>query len=245
MKQGTRAALRRNRARGAVEIRNQLDRDRLAKAPRDAAGLHAVLGAAARKQVQRRPPRVAAEQKIFVVYGRDHQIRDSMFRFLQAIGLKPVSWEEWIGTLGQGSPNVSAVLQTGLTKAAAVVVLLTPDDEVRLKSNFLEGSDPQDEHDRLLIGQARPNVLFEAGMALALSEKSTIIVQCGLTRAFSDIDGRQVLRLDGASASLRALIERLKAVGCAVKNEDGAWESDENFKKAVAAAVKRSRRQAR
>src|SRR6185369_8896119 len=45
-------------------------------------------------------------------------------------------------------------------KAAAVVVLLTADDEARLKKEFRKSSDAAFE--KTLTGQARPNVLFEA-----------------------------------------------------------------------------------
>ncbi|WP_409998974.1 TIR domain-containing protein [Bradyrhizobium sp. SZCCHNRI2007] len=66
-------------------------------------------------------------------------------------------------------------LDAALRNAAATVVLLTSDDEARLSRKYLTDGAP--EHERTLTAQARPNVLFEAGMAFGKRPKNTMLVQ--------------------------------------------------------------------
>ncbi len=100
---------------------------------------------------------------VFVVHGRNEKIRRAMFAFLRTIGLKPIEWIKALESTRKGAPFVGEVLDKAFSGATAVVVLLTPDDEARSKSEFLRSNDSQ--HERELTGQPRPNVLFEAGMA--------------------------------------------------------------------------------
>ncbi len=104
---------------------------------------------------------------VFVVHGRDLDARDSVFAFLRSLALKPLEWNQALRLTKKGSPYVGEVLDAAFSEAAAVVVLLTPDDEARLKPEFLQPRDPV--HERNLTGQARSNVLFEAGMAFGKS----------------------------------------------------------------------------
>src|SRR2546427_4025472 len=62
------------------------------------------------------PPRSAArhggvrrfaktkENTVFVVHGRDHKLRDSMYQFLGALGLKPREWGHAIRAARGGNP---------------------------------------------------------------------------------------------------------------------------------------------
>jgi predicted nucleotide-binding protein len=75
---------------------------------------------------------------------------------------------------GQGTPYIAEALEAAIKDVSAVVVLITPDDIVRLKTQFLSKNDGDDE--RKPLGQARPNVLFESGMAFARHPEKTIFV---------------------------------------------------------------------
>ena len=79
----------------------------------------------------------------------------------------------------------------------AVVVLLTADDEALLRRRFRKAKEPI--HEINLTGQARANVLFEAGMALGRKPESTVLVQIGEVRPFSDIAGRHIVHLEPIS----------------------------------------------
>ena len=76
---------------------------------------------------------------------------------------------------GTGSPSISEILDAAFKKAQAVIVLLTGDDEVRLREEFRDTEDK--DFEAVLTPQARPNVLFEAGMALGRYPDQTILVR--------------------------------------------------------------------
>lgn len=78
---------------------------------------------------------------------------------------------------GKGSPYIGEILDEAFSKAQAVVVLMTPDDEGYLRQVFRSPGDPP--HETKLTPQARLNVLFEAGMAMGRSPERTILVELG------------------------------------------------------------------
>lgn len=71
-------------------------------------------------------------RKVFVVRGRNRKLSTDFFSFLRALGLHPLEWEEAIAGTGKASPYVGEVLDFAFSAGAAIVVLLSPDDEVRL-----------------------------------------------------------------------------------------------------------------
>jgi len=153
------------------------------------------------------PQKTMNPKCVFVVHGRNMALRDSMFSFLRAIGLQPLEWSQALKETGEASPYIGHVLDTAFSKAQAIVVLMTPDDEARLRQEF---HSPTDDHfEKQLTAQARPNVLFEAGMAMGRDAKRTVLVQVGQLRPFSDISGRHVLRLKNTSPSRQELADRL------------------------------------
>jgi predicted nucleotide-binding protein len=176
---------------------------------------------------------VDSPRTVFVVYGRNLAARDAMFEFLLSVGLEPLDWEKLLAATGQAAPYVGEVLAAGIPMAQAVVVLLTPDDEARVRPAFGEPRDPT--HERELTHQARPNVLFEAGMSLAIHPKSTILVELGELRPFSDVAGRHLVRMDDGAQARRSLISRLKTAGCPVE-VGGPWKDAGDFAAALNAA---------
>lgn len=165
--------------------------------------------------------------KVFVVHGRNSAVRDAMFEFLRAIGLKPIEWNEAVQATGRPTPYIGDILDAAFPQAQAVVVLLTPDDEVRLRSEFAQADDPP--HEVEFSGQARPNVLFEAGMAMGRDPGRTVLVEIGVLRPFSDIAGRHVLRFDGSSPRRQDLAQRLQSAGCEVDLDGTDWHTAGDF----------------
>ena len=164
---------------------------------------------------------------VFVVHGRDLHNRDAMFEFLRSIDLAPLEWSEAVAATRKAAPYVGEILDMAFARARAVVVLLTPDDKAMLKEELHSSSDPP--HETQLTGQARPNVLFEAGMAMSRDQDRTVIVEIGDLRPFSDIGGRHTLRFDGTTQRRQELAERLRSAGCAVKIDGTDWHTAGSF----------------
>ncbi len=160
-------------------------------------------------------------RKVFVIHGRNEPARKGLFAFRRAIGLEPIEWSEAITMTGQGSPYIGDVLNVAFGAAQAVVVLQTPDDVAHLHESLTYPGDPETSPQM----QPRPNVLFEAGMALARDADRTIIVELGQIKSFSDIHGRHVVRLDNSTAKRQQLAQRLETAGCTVKLSGTDWHT--------------------
>lgn len=107
-------------------------------------------------------------KSVFVVHGRNAAARDEVFKFLRALGLVPLEWSEAIKRTGEGSPYIGKVLDTAFETAQAVLVLMTPDEIACLGKAYAEGDQDRECEPS---PQPRPNVLFEAGMAIGRSEE--------------------------------------------------------------------------
>ncbi len=158
---------------------------------------------------------------VFVVHGRNENARKGVFAFLRAIGLQPIEWNQAVKKTGQATPYVGTILDTAFREAAAVVVVLTPDDEARLRKKYQKKSDPP--YEKRLTGQCRPNVLFEAGMAFGRNPDSTVLVQLGELRPFSDVAGRHILHLSNDPTSRQEFATRLANAGCNVNTSGTDW----------------------
>ena len=170
---------------------------------------------------KRNPPEDA--QLVFVIHGRNLKAREELFIFLRSIGLQPMEWSKLVHNTGKTMPHITEILDVAFNKAHAVIVLITPDDEARLKETFRDSNDPP--HETTLSGQARPNVLFEAGMAMGRNPEKTIIVELGNIRPFSDIAGLHVIRMDNSSQRRHDLARRLEIAGCPVVLDGNDWHS--------------------
>ncbi len=159
-----------------------------------------------------RPTRSLDPKRVFVVHGRDLPLARSLFDFLRALGLDPIEWGEAMSMTGEATPYVGSVLEAGFERAKAVVVLLTPDEEVRIRAGLLGAAEGPEQG-----FQSRPNVIFESGRAFATHPESTILVSVGDLRPFSDVVGRHVLRLDNSAEIRNELASRLETAGCPVR----------------------------
>lgn len=187
-----------------------------------------------RLSVEKTRTNVVDRRKIFVVYGRNIKARDALFMFLRSIDLHPMEWSEIIATTGRGAPYIAEILDKAFSQAQAVVVLMTPDDEGRLRKHFRKLDDRL--HETELTPQARLNVLFEAGMAIGHFPNRTILVELGDLRPFSDIGGRHVVRLDDSTQKRQELAQRLKDAGCKVNLIGTDWHTAGEFKASLSNA---------
>lgn len=167
------------------------------------------------------------QRQVFVVHGRDERLRRDFFAFLRALELQPIEWSELLRLTGKASPYIGEVLDRAFENAQAVVVLLTPDDEVRLVEELWLPNEENTEKE--VHFQARPNVLFEAGMAFGRNPDRTLLVQAGRIKAFSDVAGRHVIRLTNSAESRQDVAERLRTAGCAVSTSGRDWLQQGDF----------------
>ena len=159
--------------------------------------------------------------RVFVIHGRNEVMRRALFDFLRAIDLKPIEWSEAVALTGKPSPFVGEILDAAMLYAQAILVLFTGDDQARLRDEILWVNDPV--YEREATPQSRPNVIFEAGMALGRYPERTILVQVGTLRPFSDIAGRHLIRLKNTSKSRQELALRLQLAGCQVDLSGTDW----------------------
>lgn len=164
---------------------------------------------------------------VFVVHGRNTKARKALFQFLRSIGLHPLEWSEAVERTGKASPYVGEVLETAFSEAQAAIILFTPDDEARLCEELRGQKEPIYETE--LTGQARPNVIFEAGMAMGMYPKRTVIVELGELRPMSDIGGRHIIRMNNSVARRQELAQRLKRAGCNINIAGTDWHEEGDF----------------
>jgi hypothetical protein len=165
-------------------------------------------------------------RNVFVVYGRNDELRRAMFDFLRAIGLNPLEWSMAVELTETGAPYVGEVLDAAFARAKAVVVLLTPDEVAYLQPAYENHpGDPETQP----MAQARPNVLFEAGMAMGRHPRHTILVEVGEMRPFTDVAGRHAVRMTNAIDRRQELANRLRTAGCSVSMTGRDWHEAGDF----------------
>lgn len=177
---------------------------------------------------------VGGGRRVFVVSGRDGQARRAVTAVLQALGLTIVEWGHAVAKTGLPNPYVGDVVEAGLRMADAAVVIMTPDDLVRLRPDLLEDRDGEDE--RKIQGQPRPNVIYEAGFADAIGRERTVLIEIGDVKSFSDATGRHVVRYDGSAAKRNSLADRLALAGLEVDKTGEEWLTVGELAEAVADA---------
>lgn len=158
------------------------------------------------------------QTNVFVVHGRNESIKKDLFSFLRCIGLNPLGWEKAVSYTHKGTPTTMDIIDAGMSNSSAIIVLLTGDDKAKLHEKLWKNG----EKDTFKL-QPRPNVLLEAGMALAKYPDETILVKVGTLRNISDIDGINYVNLCNTAEARKNFITRLKTIGCNVDDSNTDW----------------------
>lgn len=172
-------------------------------------------------------PKEINPRKVFVVHGRNSEARNAMFEFLRSIDLQPIEWSQAVKETGKATPYIGEILDTAFSSAQAIVVLMTPDELAILQEDFISEHDEQ--YEKQFSPQARPNVLFEAGMAIGRNADRTILVEMGKLRPFSDVGGRHTIKMNNNSTRRQEFADRLKSAGCAVNLDGTDWHNAGDF----------------
>jgi predicted nucleotide-binding protein len=170
-----------------------------------------------------------SRRRVFLVHGRDLAARDALIDLLRALDLKVIHWREAAAHAGGGTPYTGDIVAAGMELADAVVVLLTPDDIGYVRDDFRLESDGI--HELKPTGQARLNVIFEAGMAMALDRNRVVLIEVGEVRKLSDTDGLNVIRLLDTIDCRKDLAQRLRSAGLSVDTEGEEWRTAGSFRR--------------
>ena len=159
----------------------------------NANGIDAIEGAGTMPQ-QARPPRES--NKIFIVHGHDGEARETVARFLEAIGLEPIILHE---QANKGRTIIEKVEAN--SDVSFAVVLLTPDDE-----GCSKGGVPKP--------RARQNVLLELGYFIGrLGRDRVCALKRGAVEIPSDFAGVVWEPMDAGSGWKQARGRELEAAG--------------------------------
>lgn len=162
-------------------------------------------------------PRASVDaSRVFVVHGRDQRPIQVLEQFLMFVGLRMMPWSEARSLTASPQPTTYDIVRAGMGAAAAIVVVFSPDDLAQLDPSLDPSSPPEPPR-----GQARQNVLLEAGMAFASAPRKTIFVMSAPTRPITDISGFNWVNLDGKWDSRQDLVNRLRDAGAAVSASPG------------------------
>jgi predicted nucleotide-binding protein len=164
---------------------------------------------------------------VFIVHGRNIKARDELTHFLRSLNIKVIEWTKAVPLIKKPNPYIGEVIDAGFQHAQAIVVLLTADDDAKLKDRFLTAADQPFE--RKLTGQPRQNVLFEAGMAFGKLNARTVLVKIGDVRPMSDVAGIHILHLTGSATSRKQFVSKLKIAGVVLNDDGDDWLSAGQF----------------
>ena len=151
----------------------------------------------------RTPASSAAQEKertntneIFVIHGRDNEAKETVARFLEQLGLKPIILAE---QPSQGRTIIEKFEQH--TQVGFAVALLTPDDAGSL----------QDDRNTL-NPRARQNVIFELGFFIGkLDRKGVCALTKGEVEIPSDYAGVEYIPFDDRGGWKLRLVKELRA----------------------------------
>lgn len=133
-------------------------------------------------------------KKVFIVHGRDDSKKYELSGFLYEQGLQPIILHEQVNN---GKTIIEKIENN--SDVACAIILLTPDDEGKLKSSNND-----------LKTRARQNVIFEAGYFMGKLGRNRTILLSGVEETMSDIDGIVYLDINNYKSSL---LKELKELG--------------------------------
>jgi predicted nucleotide-binding protein len=168
----------------------------------------------------------ARSNKVFVVHGRDRRFESAMSDFLRSLGLEVVSWMEAVRLTGKPTPYLNEVIEAALGVAQAIVILMTPDNEGRLRQDLWDQNTSEAEKEYKYY--PRQNVVYEAGMAFGLARNRTIIVKSRDVVVATDLEGLNYQAFNGDADSRNQLASRLEIAGCTV-SRTGDWLHSGSF----------------
>ncbi|MCP5487923.1 MAG: nucleotide-binding protein [Verrucomicrobia bacterium] len=153
------------------------------------------------QQEPRKSTKATSNRKVFLVHGRDNEVKQAVARFLEKLDLEPIILHE---RTNSGLTIIEKFERN--SDVAFAVVLMTPDDYGGIKENLPPQRD-----------RARQNVVFELGyfMGKLGRNRVTALLKGDLERP-SDSDGIIYIALDPNDGWKILLAKELKEAGLTI-----------------------------
>src|SRR5687767_6678324 len=123
----------------------------------------------------------------FIVHGQDVRLRLELEKFLRGVGFEILLFH----AATSGEDQIDAVLRNvmnGVSRADVVIVLFTPEEQASFHDPETGQYVPKTKTGEDMGGwQPRPNVIFEAGVAVVRARRKTILAKIGSVRIISDL----------------------------------------------------------
>ena len=159
-------------------------------------------------------------KKVFIIYGRNEDARKAVERFLESLKLVPWSFPQIAGDAGL-QYHTSDIVRKGIEQAHGIIGLFTPDEFATLHGSLQKESDDETDRKRW---QARPNVIFEAGIAYGLAPERTILMMMGpQVKLFSDVAAIPHVVLADNQDGRWSFRDKLIGIGCDVDQRTKAF----------------------
>ena len=135
-------------------------------------------------------------KKVFIVHGRDDSKKYELSCFLYEQGLEPIILHEQVNN---GQTIIEKIEKN--SDVACAIILLTPDDEGKLKNSDLP-----------LKTRARQNVIVEAGYFMGKLGRNRTIILSGVEETMSDIDGIVYIDINNYKSALLKELKELNLI---------------------------------
>lgn len=140
--------------------------------------------------------KISSSKKVFIVHGRNNDKKYEVSEFLYEQGLEPIILHEQVNN---GQTIIEKIEKN--SDVACAIILLTPDDEGRLKDESYP-----------LKTRARQNVVFEAGYFMGKLGRNRTIILSGVEETMSDIDGIVYIDINNYKSALLKELKELNLI---------------------------------
>ena len=166
------------------------------------------------------------------MHGRNYDKKEKIQKVIEkGFGLDIVDWEHARARVSDAKRDyIFEIVMKGIELSQVTLVLFTDDEEVEMRSKFLDKSDKLEisfKDRRKRRRQARPNVYIEAGYALGVRPNRTIFLEwpddLSVFSSPSDFQGIHVIKYNDTPESRKILKNRLECARCLL-NLDPGWD---------------------